>query len=221
MSESTPTPAPVDRPHRSSSNAATAAGSLIAGCIKFFGSSAVIALLGWLLWWAHAVWSVGPSVFSEQIAFVAGPTIQVDTAHPLALQSYLDIYLHTKAFDENGNALTNVPADAQKRLGFWVHFQFVPDDFGTIEVRYFFAERTLKTSTALSTLLREETPVLVDNVFALKGRQSAEYFFVQKPPVISSGEVIYLVFYQLGKVTSTGPQKQLLAVISTPIDTGQ
>jgi len=221
MSKTPPTAAPIEHSQQSSAGAAKTAGGLIAGWIKFLGSSAVIALVGWLLWWGHAVWVGGTSVFSEQIGFTSGPTIQVDAAHPLALQSYLDIYLHTKAFDENGNALTVVPADAKKRLGFWVHFQFVPDDFGTIEVRYFFAERLLKTGTELSRLLREETPVLVDNVIALKGRQSAEYFFVQGPPAVSSGEVIYLVFYQLGEVTAAGPQKQLLAVVSTPIDRGQ
>jgi len=222
MSTTNPITNPIEQqPQRPHPNAAQGAGRFIAslsGWIKFFGSSALVALVGWLLWWVHAILVGGSSVFTEQIGFLSGPTVQVDAAHPVALKSYLDIYLHTKAFDENGDPLVIVPPDAEKRLGFWVHYQFVPDDFGTIEVRYFFAERPPKTGVEPSKLLREETPVLIGNVTALKGRQSAEYFFVQRPWSVSRGELIYLVFYQLGEATATGPQKQLLVVVSTPID---
>lgn len=193
--------------------------SQIGAWAKFVGASAVIAVVGAASWWIHAVSLAGPSVvFADQVGFTSGPTVQVDASHLVVLKSYLSIYLHTKAFDANGNTLTSAPADAARRLGFLVHYQFVPSDFGVVEVQYYFAEKTPAGGADLQRLLREETPVLVDDVTALKGRPWAEYFFVEKPKNVTPGESIYLVFYQLGNVTAAGQDKHLLSAVSYPID---
>lgn len=190
----------------------------LAGWIKLVGASAIVALVSWLSWWGYALWFGGASAFDEPIGFVSGPTVQVDASHPVPLKSYFGIYVNTKAFDEGGNQILAAPADAEKRLGFWVHYQFVPDKFGSMEVDYFFAERTPNKDVDTARLLRDETPISEDTFPAFKGRQKAEFFFVERPHSVSPGELIYLVFYGLDTPTAAGQTKHLLTVVSSPID---
>lgn len=206
------------RPVAAAARALSAFVKDLGGWVRWLGASVIVAFVSWLSWWAYALWFGGTAVFAEPIGFVSGPTVQVDAAHPVPLKSYFGIYVHTKAFDEGGNPIIAAPADAEKRLGFWVHYQFVPDQFGQMEVDYFFAERAPKNGVDAARLLRDETLVSEDTFPAIKGRQKAEYFFVERPRSVSPGELIYLVFYGLGTPTADGPTKQLLTVVSSPID---
>ena len=144
-----PITAPIEQqPASPVAGAARAFGSFIGPWIKWLGGSAIVALAGALIWWVHAISLGGASVFAEPIGFVSGPTVQVDAAHPVPLKSYFGIYLHTKAFDENGNPIIVAPADAEKRLGFWVHYHWCQTNWGrwrsTISSR---SERQRRVST--------------------------------------------------------------------------